>query len=126
MVPWDVCIMPKDEGGLGLIDVATQGYILEAKWVVRCLENTSPWQVLLRHRLLSAQHVGKIKGQFGLCDILFLPHNFQIAGSFIFRSIWAAWRKVASLVHWQMSGSELGGTWPKGDLELEAGRHLCL
>jgi hypothetical protein len=43
MVPWDVCIMPKDEGGLGLIDVATQGTILVAKWVVRCLEGTSPW-----------------------------------------------------------------------------------
>jgi hypothetical protein len=43
MVPWAVCIMPKDEGGLGLIDVATQGNILAAKWVVRCLEGSSPW-----------------------------------------------------------------------------------
>ena len=27
IVPWDVCIMPKDEGGIGLIDVTTQGHI---------------------------------------------------------------------------------------------------
>jgi len=52
MVPWDVCIMHKDEGGLGLIDVATKGYILEVKWVVKYLENASLWQILLRYRLL--------------------------------------------------------------------------
>lgn len=66
MGPWDVCIMPKDEGGPGLIDVATQGSILATKWVVRCLERSSPWHVLLRHRLLLAQHVSKVKGAFGL------------------------------------------------------------
>jgi hypothetical protein len=40
LVPWDVCTMPKDEGGLDLIDVTTQGSILAAKWVVRCLEGS--------------------------------------------------------------------------------------
>lgn len=42
MVLWDVCIMPKDEGVLGLIDKATQMSILVAKWVVHCLEGSSP------------------------------------------------------------------------------------
>jgi hypothetical protein len=37
MVPWEIFIMPKDEGGLGLIDVATQGTILDTKWVFICL-----------------------------------------------------------------------------------------
>lgn len=49
MVPWDVCTIPKEEGGLGLIDVATQGSILAAKWVVKCLEGGAPWQVMFRH-----------------------------------------------------------------------------
>jgi hypothetical protein len=44
LVPWDVCTMPKDEGNLGLIDVATHGNILGVKWVVRWLEGLSPWQ----------------------------------------------------------------------------------
>jgi hypothetical protein len=100
--------MPKDEGGLGLIDVVTQGNILAAKWVVRCLEGSSPWQVLMWHRLISAQHVGRVKGQFDLCDIISTPHNFHISGSFIFRSIWTAWRRVAGLVHWKWSGSRSG------------------
>ena len=38
MVSWDVCMMPKDDGGLGLIDVSTHVSILASKWVVRCLE----------------------------------------------------------------------------------------
>jgi hypothetical protein len=42
MVPWDVCIMPKYEGGLGLIDVASQGSILEAKWVIQCSKGSPP------------------------------------------------------------------------------------
>jgi hypothetical protein len=52
--PWDVFIVPKDEGSLGLIDTATQGSILAAKWVVQYLEGCSPWKVLLRHHLLTA------------------------------------------------------------------------
>lgn len=52
MVPWDAYIMPKDESGVGSIDVATEGSILATKWVVRCLEGLSPWQVLMQHKLL--------------------------------------------------------------------------
>lgn len=36
MVSWKYCILPK-EGGLGLMDIATQGKILAAKWFIRCL-----------------------------------------------------------------------------------------
>lgn len=31
MVPWVVCTIPKEEGGLGLIDVMTRDHILVAK-----------------------------------------------------------------------------------------------
>lgn len=34
LVAWDMCAMPKDERGLGLVDVATYGSSLAAKWVV--------------------------------------------------------------------------------------------
>jgi hypothetical protein len=47
MVPWEVCTMPKEEGGLSLIDVVTQGHILATKWIVRCLEGFAPWKILL-------------------------------------------------------------------------------
>ena len=40
---WDSCMIPKVEGGLCLIDVATHGGILATKWVVKCLEGCFPW-----------------------------------------------------------------------------------
>ena len=54
LVAWDICTIPQDRGGLGLIDVATQGSILAAKWVVQSLEGSTLWQVLFQHRILTA------------------------------------------------------------------------
>ena len=79
--------MLKDDGGLGLIDIATHGCILVVKWVVRCLEGCAPWHILLRHYLLTTQHSGRIKGSFDLCDIISSPHIFYVVGYFIFKSI---------------------------------------
>jgi hypothetical protein len=88
MVPWNINITPKDEGGIRLIDIVTLGIILDAKWVVPCLEGCSPWQVLLRHGLLMTQHNGKVRGSFGLCDIISTTEIFQVSSSFIIKSIW--------------------------------------
>lgn len=71
--------MPKDEGGLGLIDKATQGSILKAKQMVHYIKGSSPWHVLLRQRLLIAQHIGKIQGTFDLCDIISAPWHLRMA-----------------------------------------------
>jgi len=47
MVPWEVCTMPKEKGGLNLIDVVTLGFILVVKFIVRGLEGSTPGQILL-------------------------------------------------------------------------------
>ena len=52
-------------------------------------------------------HVDKIRDRFVPCDIISTPHNYQITRSFIFRSIWAAWKRVDGLVHWKMLGNRL-------------------
>ena len=41
-------------------NVETQGIILASKWVVYCPEGSSLWAVLLKHRFLTSQHIGKI------------------------------------------------------------------
>jgi len=71
--------MPKD-GGLGLIDVATQADILSAKWVVRCLDSTSPWQILFQRKFETTQHAGKVWGGGGfiLCDIVSSSHQYKV------------------------------------------------
>jgi hypothetical protein len=41
--------MPKQDSGLGLIDIFTHMKILAAKWVVRILEGDVPWRTLVMH-----------------------------------------------------------------------------
>lgn len=77
MVPWHVCIITKNEGRLSLIDVTSQGIVLMAKWVVKGLNANAPWKVLLRHRILQAQPNVKVRGSFGLCDIITSPNMFK-------------------------------------------------
>lgn len=43
---------------------------------------------------------------FGSCDIISMPHLFQVSSSFIFQNIWAAWKAMAGLVHWSWEGSK--------------------
>jgi len=60
MLPKDVCTMPKDDGGLGLLDVTTQGNTLVTKWVMRCFEGSAPWQVLFPHQIITTQYIGRV------------------------------------------------------------------
>ena len=94
MVSWNFCTMPKNEGGIVLINIATQGSDFETKWVVRFLEGYSPWHILMWHRILITQHAGKVRGHFYFGGIISIPQIFQVAGSFILESIWIAWRQV--------------------------------
>jgi hypothetical protein len=47
--------------------------ILVANWVIRCLDGTTPWQVLFQHWIGTSQHVGKVQVYFYLCDTIFPP-----------------------------------------------------
>lgn len=66
------------------------------------------WQVLLRYPLVSAQHVGKVRGVLGLCDIISSPHMFHVASSFIFKSIQIVWRALQGLVRWNTTSNIAG------------------
>ena len=96
--------MKKDEVGLGVIDIATHGCILVAKWVVKCVDKCTSWPIFLIHCPLSYHHSGRMRGYFGLCDMISSPHSFHVVGSFILKIISGAWKKVADLVQWHFSG----------------------
>ena len=38
-VKWDFCYAPKDEGGLGVIDIRDMADILVAKWILKGMLN---------------------------------------------------------------------------------------
>lgn len=117
--PWSlgmfaIFIMPKDKGGLCLIDVSTQGNILAAKWVIRCLKGSSPWQVLMRYRLLFAPMLARSEGSlvFVISSIPLIIFKLQgLSSSKVFGlhgrrwQVWFVGRYLAV---------EQDGIWPKG------------
>lgn len=82
MIPWDVCILPNEEGGLWLIDVVVQG------------KPARFWQ----------QNDCDVLGRFShladLIEIISSPHLFQFRGSSMLKSIWSTWKCVAKCVYW--------------------------
>lgn len=42
LVPWEICVLSKDQGGLGLYVIKLQGEALSVKWIVRCLFGDEP------------------------------------------------------------------------------------
>jgi hypothetical protein len=63
-------------GGIFLLNVATQGSILVSKLVIHSLHGSFLCHLMLRHGLLKTQHLVKIWGSFGLCDIISMLRKF--------------------------------------------------
>ncbi|XP_059073690.1 uncharacterized protein LOC131874367 [Cryptomeria japonica] len=48
-VTWDLCCLPRDSRGLGLLSTQRQGIALCVKWVIRTLTGDEAWKIVLRH-----------------------------------------------------------------------------
>jgi hypothetical protein len=55
-------------------------------------------------RMMSTEHVGKVRGDFALCDIISSLPPFQVSSSLIFKSVWLAWKVVVGLIRWNKEG----------------------
>jgi hypothetical protein len=73
MVLWDVCIMPKDEEGFGLIDVATQGSIVAAKMADSLFGGVFPMAGFVETQIAHSSAYWQDLRAFGLCDIILAP-----------------------------------------------------
>ena len=43
-VGWDICFLPKEVGGMGMLDYKRQGISLCAKWVIRTIKGNESWR----------------------------------------------------------------------------------
>jgi len=48
LAKWDILCHPKDQGGLGIIDLQVQNKCLLSKWIINLLNGHGTWQNLLR------------------------------------------------------------------------------
>ena len=54
---------PKDQGGLGILDLQLQNKCLLAKWLVNLLNTTGLWQTLLTNKYLRSKFLTQVKAK---------------------------------------------------------------
>ena len=52
LAKWDILCRPKDQGGLGILNLQLQNKCLRAKWLVNLLNTNGIWQTILTNKYL--------------------------------------------------------------------------
>jgi hypothetical protein len=60
LVKWDIICRPKDQGGLGILDLQLQNKCLLAKWLVNLLNTEGIWQSLLTNKYLNSKSLTQV------------------------------------------------------------------
>jgi len=63
LAKWDILCRPKDQGGLGVIDLEVQNKCLLSKWIVNLLNSEDTWQSLLRNKYLSTKSLPQVQAK---------------------------------------------------------------
>ena len=63
LAKWDILCCPKDQGGLGVIDLEVQNKCLLSKWIVNLLNSEGTWQSLLRNKYLSSKSLPQVQAK---------------------------------------------------------------
>ena len=60
LAKWDILCRPKDQGGLGILNLELQNKCLLAKWLVNLLKTEGIWQSLLRNKYLRCKTLTQV------------------------------------------------------------------
>jgi len=63
LVKWDILCRPKDQGGLGIVNLQLQNKCLLAKWLVNLLNTDGMWQKLLTNKYLHSKSLTQVKAR---------------------------------------------------------------
>jgi hypothetical protein len=55
LVKWDILCQPKDQGGLGILELNTMNTALLSKWMYKLLTSDGMWQQLLRNKYVGSK-----------------------------------------------------------------------
>jgi hypothetical protein len=62
---WDILYQPKDQGGLGVVDLNTKIIALLNKWLYRLLTSDGVWQQILRNKHLGSKPLTQVEWKNG-------------------------------------------------------------
>jgi hypothetical protein len=60
---WDILCRPKDQGGLGILDLQLQNKCLLAKWLVNLLNSEGTWKSLLSNKYLRTKTLTQVSAK---------------------------------------------------------------
>jgi hypothetical protein len=65
LVSWDVVCLPKDQGGLGILNLDLMNISLLAKWLWKLFNEDGMWQRILKGKYLSSKTLGQVESKPG-------------------------------------------------------------
>ena len=63
LAKWDILCHPKDQEGLGILDLQLQNKCLLAKWLINLLKTDGMWQTLLTNKYLRSKSLTQVKAK---------------------------------------------------------------
>lgn len=97
-VAWSHLILPKTQGGLGLVDPQLKAVALQGQWILKAVSPSAfPWKGYILGRLQGLRAVKH--GGTSVAHLLAAkPFLKEWMGSPIWRAIWQGWERLRSLL----------------------------
>ena len=94
--------LPKQEGGLGLLDVNATATKLAAKWICRAFAKNDTWADMIKRHCNDFQ-LKELKAWVGFLpiEVFLFGHSFIYKGSQLIMSLWEAWNAYRSHLHYK-------------------------
>jgi hypothetical protein len=58
---WSILCQPKDQGGLGIMNIVIQNQCLLSKWLYKLINEKGMWQDVLRNKYMKNKPIGEIQ-----------------------------------------------------------------
>lgn len=90
LAKWDLLCQPKDQGGLGIINLDIQNKCLLSKWLFRLLNEEGMWQQLIRNKYLKNKTLNQVEKRPGDSHfwggLMGIKNHFLNLGSFALKN----------------------------------------
>ncbi|KAI5062564.1 hypothetical protein GOP47_0023103 [Adiantum capillus-veneris] len=92
---WDTCCTPKEEGGLGILNLTYLSTRMVGKWILRSIDCEDYWALLVKRKVSSFPLlVYKAWSNLSLRDIIVSPMKFKPSGTKLISRLWEAWNHI--------------------------------
>jgi hypothetical protein len=87
LAKWGIICRPKDQGGLGVLNLELQNKCLLSKWLFSLINTEGAWQQLIRNKYLGFKTITQVTRNPGdsqfWSGLMNVKNNFLSMGSFI-------------------------------------------